>query len=314
MNRSDWLEYFEAINGRPATGEELAAAMENGEIVDVAPSQPQATQATATVAPEAAQTNQVPPVQPEAAQQGQVPPAPQAAPLVSPERQEQMKQTSRDFWNWLVSAWKNPLSVAETKPVNGWLAFLLLSVMFTLPIFILTRRSVEAFGVSLSSLSQAFGTNTGYTNPIGFQVFISLLLAVAFILFALIFAGFVTRRFVYQEANFTLNQAMESYGRLLAINNVVMAVATLFAFIIPINSMNEDSLTIFAYILGIAVFILMAGATYSLANFQIVNEKINKFYLYLAGLVVNAVVLYIFGAIARTFVENYVSNMLNSLF
>lgn len=225
-----------------------------------------------------------------------------------------MKQTSRDFWNWLVSAWKKPLSVVETKPVNGWLAFLLLSVMFTLPIYILTRRSVETLGASLSSLSQAFGTNTGYTNPIGFQVFISLLVAVAFILFALIFARFVTRRFVYQEANFTLNQAMESYGRLLAINNVVMAVATLFAFMIPINSMNEDSLTIFAYILGIAVFILMAGATYSLANFQSVNEKINKFYLYLVGLVVNAVVLYVFGAIARTFVENYVSNMINSLF
>lgn len=76
MNRLDWLEYFETVNGRPATGEELAAAMENGEIVDATVSQPQAVQASAeaSVAPEVAQTNQVPPVQPAAAQANQVPP------------------------------------------------------------------------------------------------------------------------------------------------------------------------------------------------------------------------------------------------
>ena len=37
MTKADWLEFFEAINGRSATEEEIAAALAAGEFQDDAP-------------------------------------------------------------------------------------------------------------------------------------------------------------------------------------------------------------------------------------------------------------------------------------
>ena len=40
MTKADWLDFFEAINGRSATEEEIAAALAAGEFQDDAPAQP----------------------------------------------------------------------------------------------------------------------------------------------------------------------------------------------------------------------------------------------------------------------------------
>ena len=37
MTKADWLDFFEAINGRSATEEEIAAALAAGEFQDDAP-------------------------------------------------------------------------------------------------------------------------------------------------------------------------------------------------------------------------------------------------------------------------------------
>ncbi|MFR4963813.1 MAG: DNA primase [Streptococcus sp.] len=39
MTKADWLDFFEAINGRSATEEEIAAALAAGEFQDDAPAQ-----------------------------------------------------------------------------------------------------------------------------------------------------------------------------------------------------------------------------------------------------------------------------------
>lgn len=285
MNRSDWLEYFEAINGRPATGEELAAAMENGEIVDATPSQPQAAQVSAasTVAPEAPQTNPVPPVQPEAAQQGQVPPAPQAAPLVSPERQEQMKQTSRNFWNWFVSALKAPTSVVQTTPANGWIAFGLLTLFYTLTVFIIARKTAGAGSNFINSFNSYYSDSSTpfMSNPVGFSAFMAILVGAALYLFAIIFAGFVAKRFVYSDTQFTLTKAFDWYGRLFSVNIVMMAFTTLFVLI------DVYSIAFILIVLSLLVFAL--ATTFALAHSRDVSS-LDMFYKYIIAVIVNGLV------------------------
>ena len=39
MTKADWLDFFEAINGRSATEEEIAAALAAGEFQDDAPAE-----------------------------------------------------------------------------------------------------------------------------------------------------------------------------------------------------------------------------------------------------------------------------------
>ncbi|MBF8970867.1 MULTISPECIES: DUF6574 domain-containing protein [unclassified Streptococcus] len=305
MNRSDWLEYFEAINGRPATGEELAAAMENGEIVDIAPSQPQAAQATTTVvAPEAAQVNQVPPVQPEAAQQGQVPPAPQAAPLVSPERQEQMKQTSRNFWNWFVSALKAPTSVVQTTPANGWIAFGLLTLFYTLTVFIIARKTAGVGSNFINGLNSYYSDSSTpfMSNPVGFSAFMAILVGAALSLFAIIFAGFVAKRFVYSDTQFTLTKAFDWYGRLFSVNIVMMAFTTLFVLI------DVYSIAFILIVLSLLVFGL--ATTFALAHSRDVSS-LDMFYKYILAVVVNGLVLFVFGVLSAMIAGEYLVKLIS---
>lgn len=306
MNRSDWLEYFEAINGRPATGEEVAAAVEKGEIVDSPVSQSQAVQASAdtSVASEATQTNQVPPVQSTAVQPDQVPPTPQVAPLVSPEHQEQIKKTSTDFWNWFVSALKAPTSEVQTTPANGWIAFGLLTLFYTLTIFIIARKSMGIGSNFMNGINNYYsGSSTSLmSNPVGFSAFMAILVGAGLYLFAIIFAGFVTKRFVYSDTQFTLTKAFDWYGRLFSVNIVMMALATLFVLI------DVYSIAFILIILSVLVFGL--ATTFALAHSRDVSS-LDMFYKYILAVIVNGLVLFVFGVLSMMIAGEYLVKLIS---
>ena len=60
MTKADWLDFFEAINGRSATEEEIAAALAAGEFQDDAPAVETAPAQEAPAQPAFASTQETP--------------------------------------------------------------------------------------------------------------------------------------------------------------------------------------------------------------------------------------------------------------
>ena len=60
MTKADWLDFFEAINGRSATEEEIAAALAAGEFQDDAPEVETAPVQEAPVQPAFASAQETP--------------------------------------------------------------------------------------------------------------------------------------------------------------------------------------------------------------------------------------------------------------
>lgn len=161
MNRQEWLEYFEAINGRTATAEEVAQALAAGEFQeDVAVAQP-----TQAVQP---QTAQAQPVQEPAQPQGQVHASVQqpAQPAqgqtevhqTATEQQQffqnvansaqvaDLKQKGRSYFNWFLTNLKNP--IVETRDSH----FVYGVVTVALAALFMAGGIVNYFGRIFSSL------------------------------------------------------------------------------------------------------------------------------------------------------------------
>ena len=213
MTKADWLDFFEAINGRSATEEEIAAALAAGEIQDddpavetapaqEAPAQPafastqetpaqeaqpqptfagaqeaqpqptfagaqeaqqqptfasaqaaqaQPTFAVAQTAPVQGVPNQA--VQPQAgfanAQAGQQTAFANGQPLqpgqnvqfingqaiVVPAQPSAFATTFKNYWTWLLNAWRRPAAMTDYGKHNGWLNYIFLSLFTGLAFF-----------------------------------------------------------------------------------------------------------------------------------------------------------------------------------
>ena len=252
MTKADWLDFFEAINGRSATEEEIAAALAAGEFQDDAPAvetapaqeapaqpafastqetpaqeaqpqptfagaqeaQPQPTFAGAQEAqqqptfasvqeaqPQApfanAQAAQAQPtfagaqtapvqgvpnqaVQPQAgfanAQAGQQTAFANGQPLqpgqnvqfingqavVVPAQPSAFATTFKNYWTWLLNAWRRPADMTDYGKHNGWLNYIFLSLFTGLAFFAIlsavARKFVSPVVSTTNALSSMFGS------------------------------------------------------------------------------------------------------------------------------------------------------------
>ncbi len=318
MKKTDWLEYFEAINGRAATDVEIAQALANGDFQEEAPLVESVTSPIYDVAEEPIpSSNTVQPNQQVYASSQQVPTQEamnaqvgKPSPVLNPEFQQQTKKTAGDFWKWLLSAWKSPTSEVETNAYNGWIALGFLTLFYTLTIFIVARKigsTGASFQNNLSSLfNQAATDNQAQTasNPVGFSAFIAIFVASGLYIFSVVFSGFVAKRLVYRDAEFTFAKSIEWYGRLFSINILLMGLASLFT-LIGVYSLSS--------LLVIASIVLFGIASvFALAHSRDVSEM-DMFYKYILAILVNAVVMFIFGLIASTIAAEYVANLFSNL-
>ena len=223
MTKADWLDFFEAINGRSATEEEIAAALAAGEFQDDAPAvetapvqeapaqpafasaqetpaqetQPQPTFADAQEAqqqptfagaqeaqPQApfanAQAAQAQPTfagaqtapvqgvpnqaaQPQAgfvnAQAGQQAAFANGQPLqpgqnvqfingqavVVPAQPSAFATTFKNYWTWLLNAWRRPADMTDYGKHNGWLNYIFLSLLTGLAFFAILSAVARKF-------------------------------------------------------------------------------------------------------------------------------------------------------------------------
>lgn len=326
MNKQDWLDYFEAVNGRTPSQEEVQQALLNGEFVEeVAPqvvaepvrdiSEPVASDPVQPQPGPAVQVAPTPQATPQPAYQQPTPPqqAPYAGQQQTPVNQGQQTPTVafsqnqqgqqdvykvqvavpsayssflKQFWAWLVSAWKAPSSVVPTHKHNGYFALILLTFFASLTTYITSSKAyygISSFMGELSRLTGGYDSYYGQGLDLGF--FFKTFLGFAFIFFSIIFAGFVARRFVYQEASLTLATSFERYGRLFSVSILLFAVSSV---LVMLNVFSLASL-----VLAINFFFLSGASAFALANFDNKNN-LDKFYQYLLAMVVNTVIIFIF--------------------
>ena len=387
MTKADWLDFFEAINGRSATEEEIAAALAAGEFQDdapavetaptqeaPAPAQPQPTFASAQEAqpqptfagaqeaqpqPTFASAQDAPAQAPFAnAQAAQAQPTfagAQAAPvqgvpnqaaqpqagfanaqagfangqplqpgqnvqfingqaIVVPAQPSAFATTFKNYWTWLLNAWRRPADMTDYGKHNGWLNYIFLSLFTGLAFFAILSAVARKFVSpvvsttnALSSMFGSYGTDSysssfsSHTSSIGFGAFFASILAAFLFIFAFILAGFVTRKAISRDPETTFLNSFDRFGRLTSLALPILLVTILLGAI---------GLVAFPGFLFYVVYFLFA-----LANlFTIVPVttawKADKFYQMILAALLNGVILSILFAIVFAIMSSFTVGLL----
>lgn len=379
MTKADWLDFFEAINGRSATEEEIAAALAAGEFQDDAPAQGALAQpafanvqeapaqpgfaaaqetpaqeaqpqpafagtqeapvqgapaqpgfASAQAAPGQAVPNQA--FQPQAgfanAQAGQQAAFANGQPLqpgqnvqfingqavVVPAQPSAFATTFKNYWTWLLNAWRRPADMTDYGKHNGWLNYIFLSFFTGLAFFTILSamarkvvNTLESTAGVFSSVFGSFGTNdysssvSSHASSIGFAAFFASILAAFLFIFAFILAGFVTRKAIFRDPATTFLNSFDRFGRLTSLALPILLVTILLGAI---------GLVVFPGFLFYVVYFLFA-----LANlFTIVPVttawKADKFYQMILAALLNGVILSILFAIVFTIMSSFTVGLL----
>lgn len=381
MTKADWLDFFEAINGRSATEEEIAAALAAGEFQDDAPAvetapvqeapvqpafasaqetpaqeaqpqptfagaqeaqpqptfasaqdaqaqapfataqaaQPQPTFAGAQTAPVQGVPNQA--AQPQAGfangqplQPGQNVQFINGQAVVVPAQPSAFGTTFKNYWTWLLNAWRRPADMTDYGKHNGWLNYIFLSLLTGLAFFAILSAMARKFVSpvvsttnALSSMFGSYGTDSysssfsSHTSSIGFGAFFASILAAFLFIFAFILAGFVTRKAIFRDPETTFLNSFDRFGRLTSLALPILLVTILFGAI---------GLVGFPLFLFYVVYFLFA-----LANlFTIVPVttawKADKFYQLILAALLNGVILSILFAIVFTIMSSFMVGLL----
>ena len=394
MTKADWLDFFEAINGRSATEEEIAAALAAGEFQDDAPAQGAPAQpafanvqeapaqpgfAAAQETPAQAEQPGFAAAQETPAQEAQPQPAfagtqkapvqgapaqpglasaqatpgqavpnqsfqPQAGfanaqagqqaafangqPLqpgqnvqfingqsvVVPAQPSAFGTTFKNYWTWLINAWRRPADMTDYGKHNGWLNYIFLSLLTGLAFFAILSamarkvvNTLESTASAFSSVFGSFGSNdysssvSSHASSIGFAAFFASILAAFLFIFAFILAGFVTRKAIFRDPATTFLNSFDRFGRLTSLALPVLLVTILLGAI---------GLVVFPGFLFYVVYFLFA-----LANlFTIVPVttawKADKFYQMILAALLNGVILSILFAIVFTIMSSFTVGLL----
>ena len=416
MTKADWLDFFEAINGRSATEEEIAAALAAGEFQDdapavenapvqEAPAQPafasaqetpaqeaqpqptfagaqeaqpqptfagaqeaqpqptfagaqeaqqqptfasvqeaqpqapfanaQATQAQATfvgaqTAPVQGVPNQA--VQPQAgfanAQAGQQAAFANGQPLqpgqnvqfingqavVVPAQPSAFATTFKNYWTWLLNAWRRPADMTDYGKHNGWLNYIFLSLFTGLAFFAILSAVARKFispvvstTNALSSMFGSYGTDSysssisSHTSSIGFGAFFASILAAFLFIFAFILAGFVTRKAIFRDPETTFLNSFDRFGRLTSLALPILLVTILLGAI---------GLVAFPGFLFYVVYFLFAIANLFTIVPVTTAWKADKFYQMILAALLNGVILSILFAIVFAIMSSFTVGLL----
>ena len=315
MLKQDWLDYFEAVNGRSASAEEIAQALAAGEFQEevvateapefvAAPVQepvsaPQAPEFVAAPqepvsAPQAPEFTAAPTAPVEAPAQGT---APQSAPNNGPAFQQAPQQAYQQ------QAYQQPTQAAyQQAPFQGqpgqpypaqpsqfglavggyWNWFL---SALKRPTAVENPKAVNgilqyvltAFVLTLGTFFTASGFTGGYGAD--FRAFLIILIMAYFNIYAFQVAGFFIRRVVLQDKEYSYGRSFEEFGRL----SVYTLPISLFAFLVGLVKAYE----FYGFLNFLIFFLFTVGTLYVV--YQALNNtkfKADKFLLLVASIAI----------------------------
>ena len=302
MSKQDWLDYFEAVNGRSASAEEIAQALAAGEFQEevVVPETPQAPEFVAAptapveepvAAPQAPEFVAAPaapqapefvaaPAAPTAPAEEPVAapvqePAPQAAPANGPAFQQAPQQA---YQQPTQAAYQQaPYQGQPGQPYPGQPSQFGVAVGGYWNWFLsaLKRPTVVENPKALNGILQyvltafvltlsTFFTASGATGGYGmdFRAFMLTLISLFFSLYAFQVAGFFVRRVVLQDKEYSYGRSFEEFGRL----SVYTLPLALLAFLVGLVKVYE----FYGFVNFLIFFLFFVGTCY------VVHQGLNK--------------------------------------
>ena len=203
------------------------------------------------------------------------------------------KEELADFWVWLQGALKEPTASIDSDKKHSYTAFALLTIFSATSFLFTVYHAKQAYYGHMAAIDSKALQHFPSLNL--FSIF-SILVATSLFFFSILMGGFVVKRFVDQDRNWTLEKALQEYSRLFALPILLTGIASFFAFF---NSLR----------FAVLLCLISIGLTL-LANLYIISKpskdsQIDPFYRLLLAFLINGSILFLFFLAKMALVFDY---------
>ena len=203
------------------------------------------------------------------------------------------KEELADFWVWLQGALKEPTARFDTDKKHSYNAFALLTIFSALSFFCAIYHIKHNYYGHMAAINSHAIEQFPSLNL--FSIF-SILVATSLFFFSILMGGFVVKRFVDQDSDWTLERAFQEYGRIFALPILLTGVASFFAFF--------NGLRFAALLCLISIGMVLLGNLYIISR-PSKDSSTDPFYRLLLAVLVNGSVLFLFFLAEMTLVFEY---------
>lgn len=192
------------------------------------------------------------------------------------------KEELADFWIWLQGALKEPTATFATDKKHSYTAFALLTIFSAVSFFCTIFHIKHAYYGHMAAIDSKALQQFPSLNL--FSIF-SILVATSLFFFSILMGGFVVKRFVDQDSDWTLEKAFQVHSRILAIPILLTGIASFFAFF--------NGLRFAALLCLISMGMVLLGNLYIISR-PSKDSQVDSFYRLLLAFLVNGGILFLF--------------------
>ena len=210
-----------------------------------------------------------------------------------PTKTATFKEELADFWVWLQGALKEPTASIDTDKKHSYNAFALLTIFSATSFLFTVYHAKQAYYGHMAAIDSKALQHFPSLNL--FSIF-SILVATSLFYFSILVGGFVVKRFVDQDNDWTLEKALQEYSRLFALPILLTGIASFFAFF---NSLR------FAVLLClISIGLVLLANLYTISK-PSKESQTDSFYRLLLAFLVNGSILFLFFLAEMALVFDY---------
>ena len=203
------------------------------------------------------------------------------------------KEELADFWVWLQGALKEPTASIDTDKKHSYNAFALLTIFSATSFLFTVYHAKQAYYGHMAAIDSKALQHFPSLNL--FSIF-SILVATSLFFFSILMGGFVVKRFVDQDRNWTLEKALQEYSRLFALPILLTGIASFFAFF--------NSLRFAALLCLISIGLVLLANLYTISR-PSKDSQTDSFYRLLLTFLVNGSILFLFFLAEMALVFDY---------
>lgn len=203
------------------------------------------------------------------------------------------KEELADFWIWLRGALKEPTASFDTDKKHSYNAFSLLTLFTAISFFFSIYHIKQAYyGQMAAANMQVFNQ----LPSLSLFSALSILVATSLFFFSVLMGGFVVKRFVDQNNDWTLEKTFQEHSRLFAIPILLTGLASFFAFF------NSLKFAILLCLISLGMVLLANLYTISKPSKE---SQTDPFYRLLLAFLVNGSILFLFFLAEMALVFDY---------
>lgn len=203
------------------------------------------------------------------------------------------KEELADQWVWLQGALKEPTASIDTDKKHSYNAFALLTIFSALSFFCAIYHIKHDYYGHMAAINSHAVEQFPSLNL--FSIF-SILVATSLFFFSILMGGFVVKRFVNQDNDWTLEKSLQEYSRLFALPLLLTGSASFFAFF--------NSLRFAALLCLISIGLVLLANLYTISR-PSKDSQTDPFYRLLLAFLVNGGILFLFFLAEMTLVFEY---------